>query len=185
MKKRVISAVVMLAVTFTCVLLSEVSRVVYFGIIALVCAYEWCKNLRVREVHCADWVLYALIAALTVLGTAAAWLLGIPALTLLVGEAAGREILPFRGALVLVILGGGFYALLNLLYYILVIFGRQRLIFFCYCLMTPAAKLLSDAMVQRSGIPGAAASYLVTMAVLSLLFTAAAFRERDFPGERE
>lgn len=67
MKKRVISAVVMLAVTFVCVLLSEVSRVVYFGIVALVCAYEWCKNLRVREVNCADWVLYALIAALTVI----------------------------------------------------------------------------------------------------------------------
>ena len=79
-------------------------------------------------------------------------------------------------------LGGGFYALLNLLYYILVVFGRQRLIFFCYCLMTPAAKLLSDAMVRRSGIPGAAASYLLTMAVLSLLFAAAAFRERDFRG---
>ncbi|MBQ9045979.1 MAG: phosphatidate cytidylyltransferase [Oscillospiraceae bacterium] len=66
MKKRVISAVVMLAVTFICVLLSEVSRVVFFGIIGLVCAYEWCKNLRVREVHCADWVLYYLFAALTV-----------------------------------------------------------------------------------------------------------------------
>lgn len=65
MKKRVISAVVMLAVTFICVLLSEVSRVVFFGIVALVCAYEWCKNLRVRDVHCADWVLYYLFAALT------------------------------------------------------------------------------------------------------------------------
>ena len=123
-----------------------------------------------------------LIAALTVVGTGAAWFLGIPALALLVGKAAGQAILPFRGALVLVILGGGFYALLNLLYYILVIFGRQRLIFFCYCLMTPAAKLLSDAMVQRSGIPGAAASYLLTMAVLAFLFAAAAFRERDFRG---
>lgn len=65
MKKRVISAVVLLAVTFVCVLLSTVSRVVYFGIIALLCAYEWCKNLRVRDVHCADWVLYAMFVGLT------------------------------------------------------------------------------------------------------------------------
>ena len=66
MKKRVISAVVLLAVTFVCVLLSTVSRVVYFGIIAILCAYEWGKNLRVREVNCADWVLYLMFAGLTV-----------------------------------------------------------------------------------------------------------------------
>ena len=66
MKKRVISAVVMLAVTFVCVLLSPISRVVYFGLIALLCAYEWGKNLRVREVRTADWVLYAMFVGLTV-----------------------------------------------------------------------------------------------------------------------
>ena len=66
MKKRVISAVVMLAVTFACVLISELSRVIFFGIIALVCDYEWGKNLRVRNVHCADWVLYVMFAAITV-----------------------------------------------------------------------------------------------------------------------
>ena len=65
MKKRVISAVVLLAVTFVCVLLSTVSRVVYFGIIALLCAYEWGKNLRVRDVNCADWVLYVMFVGLT------------------------------------------------------------------------------------------------------------------------
>ena len=66
MKTRVISAVVMLAVTFACVLLSPISRVVYFGVIALLCAYEWGKNMRVRDVHCADWVLYAMFIGLTV-----------------------------------------------------------------------------------------------------------------------
>ena len=65
MKKRVISAIVMLAVTFICVLVSELSRVIFFGLIAALCAYEWCKNLRKREVHCADWVLYLMVAALT------------------------------------------------------------------------------------------------------------------------
>ncbi len=65
MKKRVISAVVMLAVTFICVLVSELSRVIFFGLIAALCAYEWCRNLRKRDVHCADWVLYLMVAALT------------------------------------------------------------------------------------------------------------------------
>lgn len=76
MKTRVISAVIMLAVTFACVLLSPISRVVYFGLIALLCAYEWGKNMRVRDVHCADWVLYAMFIGLTVaavLGVGTFW----------------------------------------------------------------------------------------------------------------
>ena len=66
MKKRVISAVIMLAVTFVCVLLSEISRTIYLGIIAVLCAYEWGKNLRQREVQIADWVLYVMFVALVV-----------------------------------------------------------------------------------------------------------------------
>ena len=67
MKKRIISAVVMLAVTFVCVLVSELSRVIFFGIVAELCAYEWVKNFKKRDVHCADWVLYLMVAALTVI----------------------------------------------------------------------------------------------------------------------
>ncbi len=122
----------------------------------------------------------ALIAVLTVLGMAAAWILGIPVLSLLVGKTAGQALEAYRGALVMVILGGGFYALLNLLYYILVIFGRQKLIFLIYCGMTLFAKLLSDHLVQRQGIPGAALSYLIVMAVLACLFAAAALMTGKF-----
>ena len=115
----------------------------------------------------------ALIAALTALGAAAAWIMGIPVLSFLVGKTAGQALAPYRGALLMVILGGGFYALLNLLYYILVIFGRQKQIFLIYCGTTLFAKLLSDYLVQRRGIPGAALSYLIAMAVLAGLFAAA------------
>ena len=89
------------------------------------------------------------------------------------GKTAGQALAPYRGALLMVILGGGFYALLNLLYYILVIFGRQKQIFLIYCGTTLFAKLLSDYLVQRRGIPGAALSYLIAMAVLAGLFAAA------------
>ncbi len=115
----------------------------------------------------------ALIAGLTVLGMTAAWLFGIPALSLLVGKTAGEALRPYRGTLVTVILGGGFYAFLNLLYYILVIFGRQRDIFLIYCGVTVFARVLSDHMVRTGGIGGAAMSYLIAMAVLALLFAAA------------
>ena len=101
------------------------------------------------------------------------WIMGIPVLSCLVGKTAGQALAPYRGALLMVILGGGFYALLNLLYYILVIFGRQKQIFLIYCGTTLFAKLLSDYLVQRQGIPGAALSYLIAMAVLAGLFAAA------------
>ena len=92
MKKRVISAVVLLAVTFLCVLLSTVSRVVYFGIIAVLCAYEWSKNLRVRDVYCADWVLYFMFVALTtvaVLGGGAFWYAAVLVASVMLSMTAG------------------------------------------------------------------------------------------------
>ena len=118
-----------------------------------------------------------LILGLTLLGMAAAALLGIPVLSLLVGPEAGKELQPFRGALVMVILGGGFYALLNLLYYVLVILDAQRIIFYIYCGCTLFAGMISGLLVQRAGIPGAAFAYLVTMAVLTAFFALAAAAE--------
>ena len=123
-----------------------------------------------------------LILGLTLLGMAAAAFLGIPVLSLLVGPEAGKELQPFRGALVMVILGGGFYALLNLLYYVLVILDAQRIIFYIYCGCTLFAGMVSGLLVQRAGIPGAAFAYLVTMAVLAVLFAvAAAVKMRSWP----
>ena len=123
-----------------------------------------------------------LILGLTLLGMVAAALLGIPVLSLLVGPEAGKELQPFRGALVMVILGGGFYALLNLLYYVLVILDAQRIIFYIYCGCTLFAGMVSGLLVQRAGIPGAAFAYLVTMTVLTVLFAmAAAVKMRSWP----
>lgn len=115
-----------------------------------------------------------LITGLTALGAAAAWAMGIPALSLLVGETAGRAIQPYRAALLEVILGGGFYALLNLLYYVLVILGAQRAIFLIYGGGTALVWVQSQYMVPRWGIPGAAHAYLSSMVLLVLLFGIAA-----------
>lgn len=122
-----------------------------------------------------------LIAIFTLLGAGAAWLLGIPVLSLLVGAEAGAALRPYRGALIEVIFGGGFYALLNLLYYVLVILEAQRSIFLIYGGTTVFAWLISDVMVLRRGIPGAAEAYLLTMLLLTLcfLFSAAQRLRRD------
>ena len=126
--------------------------------------------------------LAGLILGLTLLGMGAAALLGIPVLSLLVGPEAGKALQPLRGALVMVILGGGFYALLNLLYYVLVILDAMRVIFLIYCGCTLFAGAVSGVLVQKAGIPGAALAYLVTMAVLAVLFAlAAALKMRSWP----
>lgn len=111
-----------------------------------------------------------LILFLTLLGMGAAALFGIPVLSVLVGPEAGKELLPYRAALITVILGGGFYAVLNLFYYVLVILKAERAIFVIYALTAGLAWQLSGRMVQSAGINGAALSYTAAMLVLSLLF---------------
>ena len=101
----------------------------------------------------------ALILGLTFLGTLAAWFLGIPVLSLLVGAEAGKALKGLRTELLLVILGGGFYALLNLLYYCLVILERQRSIFLIYVLGTGLAWVSAEFGVRYRGLLGGALSY--------------------------
>ena len=128
-----------------------------------------------------------LIFVLTLFGAGLAWLLGIPVLSLLVGAEAGKALRGLRTELLLVILGGGFYALLNLLYYCLVILERQGLIFLIYVLGTGLAWLSAEQGVQRFGMRGAALSYCGMMLLLTLLFavsTAQALRQDSkFRGE--
>ena len=45
LKKRVVSAVVLLAVTGVCVFASEITRILYFAAAGLLCAYELSRNL--------------------------------------------------------------------------------------------------------------------------------------------
>ena len=115
-----------------------------------------------------------LIAVLTALGAGAAALFGIPALSILVGPEAGAALAPYTRELVIVILGGGFYALMNLLYYVLVILDAQKLIFAIYAVNTAAAFLLAERLVPGGGIPGAAAAYLAAMFLLTASFAAGA-----------
>ena len=114
----------------------------------------------------------ALIAGLTVLGCAAAWLLGIPALGLLTGPEVRAVLEGYRIPLVMVIAGGGFYALLNLLYYALVILKKQKDIFLIYVVGTAAAVLLGWPLTGAAGIFGASLSYLTAMVLVTALFAA-------------
>ncbi len=56
--------------------------------------------------------------------------------------------LPF----VICVAGGGFYAFLNLYYYVLVIMRKQRMIFGIYAVMTVIAAVISPGFVKAYGI---------------------------------
>ncbi len=110
--------------------------------------------------------LSAVITSLTILAVLGTVVLGKPVLgilELIYGPAYAGKLTVYHGAFVLIVLGGGFYAILNLHYYALVIMRRQKTIFGIYLALTAAALWLAPALVTRYGIPGAAWAYLLLM----------------------
>ena len=67
MKTRVISAIVLLSVTFVCVLLSPLTRILYFAVVGAVCAYEYSKSVEKLEASCTLWVMILYLSAQAVL----------------------------------------------------------------------------------------------------------------------
>ena len=114
----------------------------------------------------------AFIFAATVLGMCMAYLLGIPVLKLVLGEVA-TAIESYKTALVLVIFGGGLYALVNLGYYCLVIFEMTGIIFLIYAVGAVFAYFISDFMVRSFAMNGAALAYMITMLLLTVFFLTA------------
>ena len=81
-----------------------------------------------------------------------------------------KEMLKLRFAFIILLIGGGFYAILNLLYYVLVIFEKRREIFITYIISSVIAFLLSDRVTLKFGINGAAILYALLMFLTALMF---------------
>ena len=54
---------VLLAITLSCVLAHEISRVLFFAAAGILCCYEYSRAVEKLEVYCAAWVMYTYIAA--------------------------------------------------------------------------------------------------------------------------
>lgn len=120
-----------------------------------------------------------LIAALGGLAAVLTWLLGRPVLGIMeriLGASYAGSLVRYHGAFLLIVLGGGFYALLNLHYYVLVILRQQLMIFGIYALLAVLAAVLAPALVKQGGIAGAALAYLTLMVVMAVCFAAGAWR---------
>ena len=120
----------------------------------------------------------AVIGGLSVIAVGGAAFLGRPVLGLLewiLGPAYAGSLVPYHLPFVLIVLGGAFYAVLNLYYYALVIMRRQRVIFGIYLVLAAGAAVLAPRMVVAYGIWGAAAAYLILMIVMAAGFTVCAW----------
>ena len=57
----------MLSITFLFVLLSTVSRVLFFAVVGVLCCYELSRQLEKLNVYCSAWVMYVYVASQAVL----------------------------------------------------------------------------------------------------------------------
>lgn len=92
MKQRVTSAIVLLAVTFGCILLSEPTRVLFFAVAGFLCSYELSRNLEKLEIYCCAWVMYThmvLQAILTLLHAEAVFCISALALAIYLAMFSG------------------------------------------------------------------------------------------------
>lgn len=124
--------------------------------------------------------IMAVIGGLTVLAVGGTVVLGRPVLVLLewlLGKSYSGTLTALWPAFIMIVLGGGFYAVLNLYYYALVILRRQKLIFGIYAVLTVLAAILAPRLTVALGIFGAAFAYLILMIVMAAGFVGGAWFE--------
>lgn len=124
--------------------------------------------------------IMAVIGGLTVLAVGGTVVLGKPVLALLewlLGASYSGTLTALWPAFVMIVLGGGFYAVLNLYYYALVILRKQKLIFGIYAVLTVLAAVLAPRLTVALGIFGAALAYLILMIVMAAGFVGGAWFE--------
>lgn len=124
--------------------------------------------------------IMAIIGGLTVLAVCGTAVLGKPVLALLewlLGESYRGKLTALWIPFIMIVLGGGFYAVLNLYYYALVILRRQKLIFGIYAVLTVFAVILAPRLTVAFGIFGAALAYLLLMIVMAAGFVGGAWFE--------
>ncbi|MBR2860343.1 MAG: lipopolysaccharide biosynthesis protein [Clostridia bacterium] len=120
----------------------------------------------------------AIIITLTILCTVCAWFLGVPVLSAVYGvDLAGLE-----ANLCLIILGGGMYAIANLIYNGIVIMRHQYSMIIAYVLAYGVSLAITAPLVKSLNLMGASVSYVISTGILATLmlgvFLFYVFREK-------
>lgn len=106
------------------------------------------------------------VALITIVCIAGAWLLGIPVLSWLYNTDLGS----YKAELLILLLGGGFLGLSGLLNAVITIIRYQKSLMWGYAVMAVLAYFLSDRIVRQYGMMGAAVLYTILMGGLCLIF---------------
>ena len=79
------------------------------------------------------------------------------------------DILPYRKEFLLLLIGGGFTGVVNLLYFMVTVMKKQRWMLVSYTITFVLSYFLSYPFVYREKLLGASMSYLITSVVINIL----------------
>jgi O-antigen/teichoic acid export membrane protein len=109
-----------------------------------------------------------IVALITLVCIAGAWLLGIPVLSWLYNT----DLEPYKTELLILLLGGGFLGLSGLLNTVITIIRYQKSLMWGYAFIAALAFLFSDKIVRHYEMMGASVLYTVLMGCLCVVFAA-------------
>ena len=113
--------------------------------------------------------LIGLIAVITAICVAGAWLIGVPVLNVLYNA----ELMPYLSELLVLVAGGGFLAATTLVTVGITIVRFQRVLVPLYAVLAVVAALLAFLAVDGFGLTGAAWAYFAAMASSTVVLGAA------------
>lgn len=107
-----------------------------------------------------------IVFAITIVCMVGAYILGIPVLSLLYNT----DLSPYKAELLVLLLGGGFLGLSGVLCAVITIIRYQKALVMGYGIVSLMAFFMSDIVVSRYEMMGAAALYAILMLLLCLCF---------------
>lgn len=113
-----------------------------------------------------------ILILITIIITGAGYLWGPSCLSILYGV----TINPYRKELLILLLGGGFTGMINLLYFVVTVAKRQYLMLGAYLFVFLISCVMSFQMVKKNMLMGAAESYLLTSIILNGLLIIIVYR---------
>ena len=117
-----------------------------------------------KKIYKTIFVVSLILIAFTVVAMLGAYLLGIPILSLLYGT--GDSLYPYRAALLIIMLGGGFNAMANLFDNVVTVFRNQKYLLIAYLISFVTVKIIANPLVESQGIMGASYTFLISEVVL-------------------
>ncbi|BDF57949.1 exopolysaccharide biosynthesis protein [Christensenellaceae bacterium] len=128
-------------------------------------AQAWADHDRSRLTRIIGKLLAAIVC-LTIAGVAVGYFFGVPILSWFYGI----DLSSYRAELLILVLGGGCNAVVTLMFYGITVLRKQKLLVVGYGATLVLALVISNILVSSYGLMGASAAFLISMAVLALLF---------------